>query len=194
MSLSLGGGGRLDNAGIAALLALGVLYLGLLGVWGFLERAGADAGMAPSLVGAALSGALFVGGIGALFVAVIGQRLGTILPLGVATLLILAAMAALALPANPWWFAAGALVFNVGWNLATPFQYGLVAAADPSGRLVVLIPAVQTFCSVVGAGLAGYIVGVASHGGLYAFMGICALVSFGIFAWAAVRQRRSTPA
>jgi hypothetical protein len=68
-------------------------------------------------------------------------------------------------------FAMGAWVWEFAFTCGCVFHAAVIARSDPSGRAVMLVPAVFAFSSMAGPGLAGQI---------YAGDNVVALLSFAL--------------
>lgn len=178
-----------NNLALLGLLGMGVLYLGLLGVWEFLERIGDSAGLTAAFVGSVISTALVIGASGAVAAAMFGERFGNIIPMAVGIAMLVAAMAVLSISTAAWSFAAAVLLFNGGWNLALPYQYTLISRVDRTDKLIAIAPAVQTLGAALSSAAAAIVVGVFSFFGLFMFMSVCAIISFLLFAYIVRRHQ-----
>jgi predicted MFS family arabinose efflux permease len=150
------------SPGSLAVLATQVLFgAGIMLIWSYAARIGEGHGLPRAAVAGALSFSLLSSIVGALSASALGRRIRVDASLMAGTALIVAA-AALATHADEAgaFFLAIAL-FGFGWNFIPPFQLGIAADIDPSGRLVVLNIALVKL---------GYAVGAAS-GGLLAARG-----------------------
>jgi predicted MFS family arabinose efflux permease len=140
----------------AALLAsLIVFSMGLGGLWAFMERIGSSAGFAMSDIGNTLAISGLVGGMGAVVAAILGTRLGRLLPIIFALALQIVSCLLLATRSDWASYLIAAALFNFCWNLTLPYLMGAIAAADFSGRFMVLIPAAQTGGYAIGPMLVG---------------------------------------
>lgn len=166
--------------GILGLMAMCVFYIGLIGAWEFLERIGNSWSLSHEYIGGIIALALIVGAGGALFPMVLGDRFGKVRPVILAIVLLLAAAILLSVQGTALRFAAGAILLNVGWNLAIPFMYASLADADPSGRFVVFSVSIQMAGAVIGAGIAGALVVGVGFSGLFTFFGGCVLMALAI--------------
>ena len=166
--------------GILGLMAMCVFYIGLIGAWEFLERIGNSWSLSHEYIGGIIALALIVGAGGALFPMVLGDRFGKVRPVILAIVLLLAAAILLSVQGTALRFAVGAILLNVGWNLAIPFMYASLADADPSGRFVVFSVSIQMAGAVIGAGIAGALVVGVGFSGLFTFFGGCILMALAI--------------
>lgn len=166
--------------GILGLMAMCVFYIGLIGAWEFLERIGNSWSLSHEYIGGIIALALIVGAGGALFPMVLGDRFGKVRPVILAIVLLLAAAILLSVQGTALRFAVGAILLNVGWNLAIPFMYASLADADPSGRFVVFSVSIQMAGAVIGAGIAGALVAGVGFSGLFTFFGGCILMALAI--------------
>lgn len=168
---------------IAGLLALGtmtIFYLGIMGIWQFLERLGVSWGLEQSFVGAVIAVALLVGAAGAILPVIVGERFGLLKPFILAFALLGGAVLCFLAPHTSLIFAAGAILLNVGWNSAVPFVYSVVAESDPSGRLIVSTVIVQMIGAFLGAAAAGMILTQWGFGGLFGFFAACLAIALSL--------------
>lgn len=157
---------------VAAWQALAVFFIflvGNIGLWAFLERIGAALKVAPGEMGIVFAVLKLLGGVAAFSVAAAGERLGQ----RRATWLVLAAvgvgLALLGSAAGFAGFALGAWIWEFAFTCGCVFHAAGIARSDPSGRAVMLVPAVFALSSMAGPGLAGQIAAGGSFGGLLAF-------------------------
>ncbi len=154
--------GRLPLASVLALVVFFCFLVGNIGLWAFLARMGTDLKIAPTETGLVFAVLKLLGGTAAFAVAIVGDRLGERLPYvlvlgGLGLGLGLLAVADCFLP-----YALGAWIWEFSFTCGCVFQTAAIARSDPSGRAVVLVPAVFAFSSMVGPGLAGNLL---SNGG-----------------------------
>ena len=134
-------------------------YLGLGGVWAFVERIGAQAGISPQEVGNALALGMFVGLGGALMAAVIGNRFGRVLPFALAMLGQVIAITLLRDLQSPPLLIFAICLYNGSWNFALPYLFATAAMSDSSGKRVVLMSTAQAVGLTLGAATAGMVIG-----------------------------------
>jgi len=143
-------------------LALGcqaVWFLGVGGVWAFVERIGADAGIDAEGIGNALAIGMAVGLAGAFIAAAVADRFGRIAPFVVAMLGQVLAVWMLADVEELNGFIIAICLFNGTWNFALPYVFAMAALADTDGKLVVLMSTAQAVGLTFGAGIAGAVIG-----------------------------------
>ena len=143
---------------LASVLALGVFFLflvGNIGLWAFLARMGTDLKIAPAETGLVFAVLKLLGGTAAFAVAVIGDRLGERLPYVLVLGGLWLGLALLAIAGSFLPYALGAWIWEFSFTCGCVFQTAAIARSDPSGRAVVLVPAVFAGSSMVGPGLAG---------------------------------------
>lgn len=168
----------------AAWRTLGVFFLflvGNIGLWAFLERIGASLKIAPAEMGLVFAVLKLLGGVAAFTVAAAGERLGRRLPYllmlaGIGAGLLLLASGKTFAP-----FALGAWVWEFSFTCGCVFQTAAIARSDPSGRAIVLVPAAFALSSMVGPGMAGYLV---ADGNFLALLGAAlasTLVPVGVY-------------
>ena len=181
------GGGRAPGAlaAIAGLVGIVLLYLGIFGIWTFMERIGTQAGLSPHYVGAVISGALVSGAVGTLVPVALGDRFGRRAPILLAALMLMAAILALGSSAGRLGFALAALSFNFAWTISMIYQCGAVAAADTSGRYAAGIPQALALGAFFGPALAGAMKAQLGLLGLSAVGVLAVLASLSIAMWVA---------
>lgn len=153
----------------ASLYALGVFFLflvGNIGLWAFLERLGAQLAVRPAEMGLVFAVLKLLGGTAAFAVAAIGERWGERAPHVLVLAGVGTGLALLATAHGFPGFAAGAWLWEFSFTCGCVFQTAIIARRDPSGRAVVLVPAVFALSSMVGPGLAGKLVTLAGYGPL----------------------------
>ena len=136
-----------------------LLYLGIGGIWAFVERLGVDAGIENAAIGKALATGMAIGLAGAFIAAAVADRFGRILPFTIAMALQIFAIWYLADISGYDRYVLAVTIFNIGWNLALPYLFGIAAIADSRGRIVVLMPTAQATGLVAGSIIAGLVIG-----------------------------------
>ena len=179
------GAGAAPAAIWLALLCQFVWFLGLGGLWAFLERIGDAAGLEPGAVGNAIAAGMAMGLLGALAAAVLADRVGRTLPFSVALATQLVAMTLLGDVGSLSAFVVAVALYNATWNFALPYLFSLAAAADATGTRVVLLAAAQTVGLTIGASLAGVLVEHTGLGGAGVQGVLAVLAAMALFATAA---------
>jgi DHA1 family inner membrane transport protein len=138
----------LSAPALFGLVSILCFYIGLGGLWTYVERIGITAGLQPTLIGDHLTIASLFGIAGCGTAVLIGARFGRIGPLLLAFALIMAgAIGLLGMPSASRYLLATSC-FKYAWTLALPFILACLSVHDRSGRLM----AMTNF--VIGAGLA----------------------------------------
>lgn len=174
-------------AGMLGLASMGIFYVGIMGVWEFLERLGGEYNLSQSYIGGAIATALIIGASGAVIPMLIGHKFGHVKPVVMAIAVLLTSVFLLATDRGAMGFAAGVVLLNIGWNLSIPFFYAVIAEADPSGRLIVLSVSVQTAGAVVGSLAAGALIVGVGFSALFVFLMLCIMASLSIH-WIVVHR------
>ena len=138
-----------------ALACQGVWYLGIGGVWAFVERIGVDAGIDNEGIGNALALGMAVGLSGAFLAAAIAGRFGRVVPFAVAMFGQVVAVWLLAGLEDRNSLVLAICLYNGSWNFALPYLFAMAALADTRGQLVVLMSTAQAVGLTLGATLAG---------------------------------------
>ena len=177
-------GARVSPFGIW--LALGcqaAWYLGVGGVWAFVERMGAEAGIDAVSIGNALALGMALGLSGAFLAAAVADRWGRVLPFAVAMLGQVFAVWFLVDLEELSSLIIAICLYNSTWNFALPYIFSLAALADTRGGLVVLMSTAQALGLTFGATLAGSVAAryglpaVAYQGAAAAMLGLLIYVA-----------------
>jgi hypothetical protein len=146
-----------------------VFLVGNIGLWAFLERIGSALQIAPAEMGIVFAVLKLLGGVAAFFTAAVGDRVGPVRAawwvvgaVGLGLVLLQTATAFIG-------FALGAWIWEFAFTCGCVFHAASIARSDPSGRAVMLVPAVFALSSMAGPGLAGQIVAGGNFVGLLAF-------------------------
>jgi len=117
-------------------------------VYAYAERIGNAAGIDGQFIGFSLGVANLTGFVGASLVAALGTRLGRLAPMVLSTALTVISFVVLMGSVGPWTFLVAISTAALCWNIMNPFQLGILAGVDPTGRSLALA------ATVTGAGLA----------------------------------------
>jgi MFS family permease len=176
-----------------ALAGMLLYTFGQTAIWAFLELMGGDRGYDHKIVGAVLGIGLALSASGALLAAALGSRYGRIIPISIAALVFLTAMGIWSSFEAVAAFALAIFLYDAAWNFSLPFQYTLVTAGDPSGRLTPLLSAVQMLGGVFGPAVAGFLIVGRDYSGVYLMSGIAVAASTLVFILTEGVLRRSPP-
>lgn len=134
------------GAGVVAIL---LIYMGLMVEYTYLERIGVSAGLSAEDVGNAFSAMSLAGLLGGGVAAKIGGRYGRLLPALIGTVGCVTSFYLLAVPSfTSLYFTLTCCLYFGLWSFLLPFLVGVCAHVDASGRLLSLANA------AIGAGLA----------------------------------------
>lgn len=168
--------------GLAAQLAW---YIGIGGLWAFIERIGVNAGLEKTDIGLALGIAIAVSISGSILATFTADKFGRMLPFCISmaiqfvTVFLLLDVSSLLVYGLIW------TVFNSVWNYALPYIYAAVAEADYSGRFVVIVPTSQCLGLAIGTSVGGILVSeIGLSAVIYqsAVLSICAALLFAVLA------------
>ena len=174
-------------AGILAIVALFVFFVGQGALWTYLAPIGAYRSIPAAGVTQALTLLNFAGLAGALGVGALAHRVGPRMAL--LTLLITEILSIVGLfhAHSSVGFIASAGVFYFSWCASFPFQFTVISQSDPSGRASAVVPAADglglaggaALASVVlpalGLGSSGWICAAASVVGITLYIGSATL-------------------
>ena len=143
---------------IGVLWIQGFWYLGIAGVWTFIERIGVGQGIPAIDVSGALAIGMAVGLAGAISSGYLIERFGRLLPFTVGMVFQVVAIALLFEGRGYTGFLLVICLYNVMWNISIPPIFELMAAADGQGRFAVILPTAQAVALLVGAIMGGILV------------------------------------
>lgn len=162
------------------LLAILLFWAEQNDVYAYIERIGNAAGIKPEFIGFSLGVANLMGFVGASLVAWLGTRMGRLVPLVVATLLQLACLVVLMGNLSPMTYLVGLGVLALAWNIANPFQLGVLAGIDPSGRALALATTVTGAGLALGPAMAAVAIGVGGYSAVLWLGGALAVLSLAL--------------
>ncbi|MCY4563996.1 MAG: MFS transporter, partial [Gammaproteobacteria bacterium] len=142
-----------------ALIANTIFFIAQSGVWAFLERMAAQAGLAHETVGTMLAISVSLAIAGPLAASLIADRYGRAVPLAVVAVGQLAALWILQGPMTAVLFLIAATGFQIFWNFAIPYIVAIVATLDRGRRYIVLVTPFQAAGIALGPVLAGTLAG-----------------------------------
>ena len=170
-------------------LGLGGMFIsfgGLAALWAFLTQIAPSFGVNERTVAVLLMIGLAISGLAGVAAAVIGDRFGRAAPLTIGMLLAILGVVVLMLGHGLAGYFIGALLAVGLWNFPLAYQMGMIASADPNGRVSVLMPAALAIGSALGPIMGGVLL-TGGHGyiPLYAVFAVAittSLVAFTILA------------
>ena len=121
-----------------ALFSILIFYIALSGVWTYVERIGAAAGLPATRIGDDLTLASMCGIAGCISATLVGSRFGRRGPAITGYALMIVSILSLAGAPTPWRYAIAACGFKYAWTFALPFILASTAAHDRNGRLMAL--------------------------------------------------------
>jgi predicted MFS family arabinose efflux permease len=176
---------------LIALFALFVYFLGQGALWTFMPKIGSSQNLSNSTVVTALAYSNIAGLAGALGVGIVGVRLNHAFALIVLLLLGLLSLAGIYLGHTPNLYSASVCSFYFAWCASFPFQFALIARADPTTSANVLVPAIDAFGLACGPAMAASLLpflGLAAPAWLYATAGVVSILLFVICSFATARR------
>ncbi len=157
------------------LAAVFSFYLLVGAYWAFIERAGAAANIAPTLISGTLTWAQLFSISGTAVTIWLARRFGQSKPLLFALLLMVVTMLVLAGKVDKATFVFSVFSFSFFWIFIDVFQLGTLSNIDHSGRYAALVPAFQGIGQAVAPTLAGTL--LSYQLGYSSVMVMCALAS-----------------
>ena len=131
------------------------IFVGQAAVWAFIERMGSAAGLSPGTIGLALGSSVFAGLAGALAASWLADRKGRRLPMMLAMIGEVVCLLFLLGGYTTTIYFAVVIFYSVCWNFWLPYQMGVIAETDVSGKFVALITLSQAVGIAVGPALVG---------------------------------------
>ena len=153
---------RVEGPSIAIWLTIGCMsiwYLGVGGVWAFVERMGVEAGLNTVSVGHGLALGMAGSLLGSFLAGAIADRIGWIVPFTIGMVGQLLALWYLGQLYQLNDLIIAVFLFNGTWNFCIPYIFGLASKADRDGRFIVLLTTAQASGLTIGATIAGTIAG-----------------------------------
>jgi predicted MFS family arabinose efflux permease len=155
------GGGRINwNFAAAALLCVFLYFFATGAMWSYTERIGQASDLSASVIARGLSIGTLAGVAGAGLAGWLPGGWGRGWPLIVAGAVSVVSFQLLLGSVPPLAFIAAIVLMLFAWNFSQPLLSGICAEADPHGRVVCAMAAIQTF----GMGLGPAAAGATLHG------------------------------
>jgi hypothetical protein len=159
-------------------------------LWNFAYNLPLEAGVDPALAAQILGLTVFMGLAGGAVAAVVGVRFGRTFPIVLGCLFSVSGRWLYINSASSSTLLVGALLWGIGFYFVSPYQIGLVAAVDRTGRAAVAIAAASNFGYAVGPGLAGRILQNMDRDWLMMIIASSTFVSMLLFLPLAIRVDR----
>lgn len=172
-----------------ALAALAIFYLGVMGVWSFLERLATKSGLSAEAIGGSFAAALLLSGAGPLVTAYFGDRLSVRAAIAATAALFAAFIALLWGDTGFVRFALAVIFFNIGWAFSVPYFFSVIGGADPSEEGLALSPAGIALGAAVGPVVGGSILSAFGAAALMSLFCLTLAVSFSILVRVDAKER-----
>lgn len=170
-----------------------IFWVGMCGIWAFLERIGNASGLSPQAIGTVLAVSYGAVILVALLAAWLGDRLGRAAPIFIGMITMLAGIVFMDRTLTFTLYMIASVLFQSGWIFCYPYMMAVINRSDRTGRLVPLIAAAQGLGASVGSGLGGSLLATAEgYSALYRLGLGCLLVSAVAFGWVMFRQKPET--
>ncbi len=161
----------------AVLLAVLVFFVEQNAVWAYAERMGNAAGLTGEYIGFSLGLANLVGLGGAALVAGLGVRAGRWVPLLLATAVQVACLYALMGETSDRSYLVAMCLLAFGWNVVIPYQQGLLAEVDHSGKALALVATATGVGLALGPGAAASVLSGEGYMEVNVLAGVLAVLS-----------------
>jgi MFS family permease len=163
-------------------------------LWNFAYNLPIEAGVDPELAAKIVGMTVFMGLGGGAIAAMLGVRLGRIFPIVLGSLLSLVGRWMYINASTSSTLLVASLLWGAGFYFVSPYQVGLVAAVDRTGRAAVACAAASNFGYAVGPGIAGRIIQYMDREWLMLIIAGSTAASMLLFLPLAIRVDRDTRA
>lgn len=148
------------------LLSIFALMLSQQAFWSYSERIGVSADLNRSSIGTVLALGALAGFVGAFCATLVGNALPRPLVIALIFSTHLSALSLFLSPLNIYIFTLGVFLHKFSWNFGVPYQLGMLAEIENSGRAAVLSVVISAFGVSAGAGFAAIMVGDYGYRGM----------------------------
>lgn len=157
---------RIPPAGLAVIAAFFFFWTAHEMVWTFAERLGVRIGLDLPAIGQVLAASALAAVAGPVLAHILELRHGVLRPLVAAIVIVALSAWAIAQTHSAALFIVAVLVLSILTLFATPYFQGLLATADPSGRLAALSVATSTAGGSFGALVGAQVLDLGGYGAL----------------------------
>ncbi len=178
----------------AVLLAILLFFVEQNAVWAYSERIGNAAGLSAEYIGFSLGLANLMGLVGAALVAWLGTRFGRLLPLCVVTVVQIVCLGVLVGQMGDRTFLAGMMLLAFAWNVIIPYQLGILAEIDASGRMLALAATVTGVGLALGPGAGAMVLRGEDYSSINVLAGVLAIAILVLVLPALLQIRRKAAA
>lgn len=153
---------RPTAAGLGALIAIFMFFVGIAMIWAFMERLGVRQDLGLTHLSMALSASSIAGLAGSLLAGAVADRLRPPIGLALGIGLIIFSLAAL-LTSGFYPYMAAICGLSFAWAYQFPFLFGCLASSDRGGGIAVMTPVATGGALTVGPAIGGFVL---EHGGV----------------------------
>jgi predicted MFS family arabinose efflux permease len=175
-----------------ALLGILIYSAAEQALWNFAYNLPIEAGIPENRVNWILGSATGMGLIGGAVAAWLGVRLGRVIPVVIGSLLSVFGRWIYIDATEPDWLFVGALLWGVGFYFVSPYQIGLLAALDRTGRLAVAAGGLMNFGYAIGPTIGGRVLQHLDLGALIIVVAGATLLSMLLILPLAIRIDRAS--
>lgn len=162
---------------VCGILGVFCFYIGLSGIWAFLERIGVAYELKPEFIGYTLSLSSLAGVAGALTASALSCRWGRFLPVVAGFCIIALSLALLLDRLSSQGYLLAACMFKYAWTFILPYLLASVTAIDKTGRIILLANIMIGGGLAIGPAIAGGLIANGGHRPVIwlglAFMALC---------------------
>ncbi len=178
----------------SATLSLLMLFASLSAMWAFAERMGSIAGFDQTSVDTLLAITLISGISGSVLIAALGDSVNTVKAYTIAVVLVVIALICLSINSNFLLYAVGNCLYMFAWAAGTPLAMAEISRLDLDGRYVALVAPAIGIGGMIGPGIAGWLLQIASVTAVFVYVASTAVASGILMLMAARLSKMHKPA
>lgn len=172
------------------LIAMVCLFVGSAAIWAFVERIATINEFDPEAVGKMLGFSLFFAVVGSLAAGAVGDRFGNAWPYVLNCLVLIVGVVTIAVTDNLTAYTLGACLFMFGWAAAFAFLFAIISDVDPNGKFIALSVPALGLGSMIGPGIAGFLLSGDSTASLQT-MCVGSILASMVLGWLSERPARN---
>ena len=178
----------IKGAGLApklGVLAMFIFYLGITGLWAFIDRIVQSGGLSAEAAGGAISVALLMGGLTGLIPAFMGRWPSRFIMLLGGSIIIAISVVLLMRPMTALGVTSALVLLNSGWNFTIAYGSAGVAESDGSGFLLPILPAAISVGAMLAPAVGGRLLEFGGNDLFLGFVAVVLMIAQSLFLYAA---------
>jgi len=172
--------------------SIGIYSIGEQALWAFAGNIGMrNVGLPMESIGNVMAGMTLAGTLGGFLAWKVGARFGRALPLLIGSLMSVLSRFGFMLTSDYTMMVAAAVAWGFSFYFLSPYQMGVAAAMDRTGRVAVAAGALMNFGYAFGPGIGGAVIGYLGQQALLPVVVICVVLPLFMVLPVAVAQDRA---